>query len=64
MRVVNNGAWSMKKLEHPDSALQQSYEAEVRQVLENAGFKVRFVEADKLIFTGGSVHRTTMQVPW
>jgi hypothetical protein len=51
-------------LDYPDAALLTQYENEVRSTLEKEGFKVEFIETDELIYNGGSVHCTTMQVPW
>ncbi len=52
------------KLDYPDASLLDAYENKVRMVIEGVGLKVEFVETDALIAQGGSVHCTTMQVPW
>jgi agmatine/peptidylarginine deiminase len=46
-----------------DQALLPKYEAEVRKVYESFGYKFTWVNSDALIFTGGAVHCTTMQIP-
>jgi agmatine deiminase len=48
---------------YADQQLKDFYEAEVRDVYEQAGYEVRFVPSDQLIFNGGAVHCVTMQVP-
>ncbi|RYZ47397.1 MAG: hypothetical protein EOP07_26990 [Proteobacteria bacterium] len=46
-----------------DQALLAKYEAEVRKVYESFGYKFTWVNSDDLIYTGGAVHCTTMQIP-
>ncbi|MBC7658911.1 MAG: agmatine deiminase family protein [Chitinophagaceae bacterium] len=46
-----------------DQSLLPKYEEEVRSVYEKAGYKFTWVVSDDLIYVGGAVHCTTMQVP-
>ncbi len=46
-----------------DQVLLKKYEAEVRDVYESFGYELAWVDSDDLIYTGGAVHCTTMQLP-
>jgi agmatine/peptidylarginine deiminase len=46
-----------------DQALLSKYEREVRKVYEKFGYKFTWVDSDGLIYRGGAVHCTTMQIP-
>ena len=46
-----------------DQALLRKYEAEVRDVYESFGYTMAWANSDGLIYSGGAVHCTTMQLP-
>lgn len=46
-----------------DQALLKKYETEVREVYESFGYHMTWVDSDDLIYIGGAVHCTTMQLP-
>lgn len=46
-----------------DQALLNGYEKEVRAVYEKYGYRFEWVTSDDLIYNGGAVHCTTMQLP-
>ncbi len=48
---------------YQDQALLTSYENRVKQIYQEAGFKVVFIPSDQLIASGGAVHCVTMQLP-
>ncbi|MCX6131454.1 MAG: hypothetical protein NTX25_20630 [Proteobacteria bacterium] len=47
----------------PDQSMTASYEAAVRKVYKEAGYKVVFIPSDRLIVSGGAVYCATMQLP-
>lgn len=49
--------------DYPDAALEQDYEARVRRVYESAGYQVRFINADALVYNGGAFRCVTSPVP-
>ncbi len=49
--------------DYPDVKLEAAYEASARRLYERHGFRVRFVNADGLIFNGGGFHCVLLQIP-
>jgi agmatine/peptidylarginine deiminase len=49
--------------DYPDRALEASYETAVRQAYEAHGFRVRFLNADGMIYNGGAFHCVSTHVP-
>ena len=48
---------------YADASLIAAYEAEVTAAYEAAGFEVVYIDADRLIASGGAIHCITMQLP-
>ena len=46
-----------------DSSFRSKYEREVQGVYESYGYDFHWVDSDGMIYVGGAVHCTTMQVP-
>ncbi|RZA13062.1 MAG: hypothetical protein EOP10_30375 [Proteobacteria bacterium] len=46
-----------------DASLTAKYEAEVIRAYQSLGYKFTWVDSDDLIYRGGAVHCTTMQIP-
>ncbi len=59
-RYVRN---EYKDIPYNDNDLIKSYEKEVQELYESAGYKVIWLKSDDLISVGGAVHCVTMQVP-
>lgn len=49
--------------EYPDRDLAPHYESTVRKIYESLKFKVRFINADGLLFNGGAFHCVTAPIP-
>lgn len=49
--------------DYPDKALENYYEREVKSLYEEYGLKVKFVNADALIYNGGAFRCVSLQMP-